>query len=74
MKKYYLAITILENEKYYSYVLMVPENDNLIAALKIKNIYNAMICSTKKHAGEIVDLWNETYKNNNSYLFGTPLF
>jgi hypothetical protein len=74
MKKYYLAITIKENEKYYSYVLTVPESINLIAALKIKNIYNAMICRTKKTAGEIVDIWNETYKHNNSYLFDDPLF
>lgn len=74
MKKYYIAVTIQENEKYYSYVLTVPESINLIKALKIKNVYNAMICSTKKSAGEIVDLWNETYKNNNSYLFDTPLF
>ena len=74
MKKYYLAITILENEKYYSYVLTVPESNNLIAALKIKNIYNAMICSTKKSANEIVNTWNETYKNNNSYLFDDPIF
>ena len=74
MKKHYLAITIRENEKYYSYVLPVPESDNLIAALKIKNIYNAMICSSKKSASEIVNTWNETYKQNGSYLFDTPLF
>ena len=74
MKKYYLAVTILENEKYYSYVLPVPESDNLIAALKIKNIYNAMICSSKKSAGEIVAIWNNTYRQNNCYLFDAPLF
>ena len=74
MKKYYIAVTIKENEKYYSYVLTVPESNNLIAALKIKNIYNALICSTKKSAGEIVKEWNKTYKNNNSYLFDDPIF
>lgn len=74
MKKYYIAITIKENEKYYSYVLPVYESDNLLSKLKIKNIYNAMICSTKKHAGEIITAWNETYKNNESYLFDTPNF
>ena len=74
MKKYYIAVTIKENEKYYSYVLTVPESNNLIAALKIKNIYNALICCTKKSAGEIVKEWNKTYKNNNSYLFDDPIF
>lgn len=75
MKKYYIAVTIQENEKYYSYVLPVYENDNLLSKLKIKNAHNAMICSTKKHAGEIVDIWNKTYKQNGSYLFDDgPLF
>lgn len=67
MKKYHLAVTIQENEKYYSYVLTVPGCINLIAALRIKNIYNAMICNTKKSAVAIVEEWNNTYKHNKCY-------
>lgn len=74
MKNYYIAVTIQENEKYYSYVLRVPECINLIKALKIKNIYNAMICSTKKSAAAIVEEWNKTYKHNKCYLFDNPIF
>jgi hypothetical protein len=74
MKKYYIAVTIQENEKYYSYVLTVPESDNLISKLRIKNIYNAMICSTKKSAAAIVEAWNDTYKYNKCYLFDDPAF
>lgn len=74
MKKYYIAVTIQENEKYYSYVLTVPECINLIKALEIKNIYNALICSTKKSAAEIVEMWNDTYKCNGSYMFDNPAF
>lgn len=74
MKKYYIAVTVQENEKYYSYVLTVPESDNLISKLRIKNIYNAMICSTKKSAAEIVKAWNDTYKYNGSYMFDNPAF
>ena len=74
MKNYYILITIMENDKYYSYVLTVPESDNLISKLRIKNIYNAMICSTKKSAAEIVEMWNDTYKCNGSYMFDNPAF
>lgn len=69
MKKYYIAVTIEENGKFYSYVLPVPENNDLLSALKIKNIYNAMICSTKKHAAETVAIWNESYKQHKEFLF-----
>jgi hypothetical protein len=74
MKKYYIAVTIKENEKYYSYVLPVYESDNLLSKLKIKNIYTAMICSTKKSAREIVTAWNDTYKYNKRFLFDDPAF
>jgi hypothetical protein len=74
MKNYYIAVTIKENEKYYSYVLRVPESDDLISKLRIKNIYNALICRTKKHAREIVEIWNNSYKHTNCYLFDDPAF
>lgn len=74
MKKRYIAVTIEENRKYYSYVLPVYESDNLLSKLKIKNISTATMCSTKKHAAELVTLWNEIYKQEKRFLFDTPLF
>ena len=69
MKNYYIAITIKENEKYLSYVIKASESDNLVSKLKIKNIVNANVFSTKKRAFELAKLWNEAYKQNNLNMY-----
>lgn len=74
MNKFYLAITIEENKKYYSYVLTVTSCDNLLSKLKIKNIITANICKTKKQAKELINHWNACYKANKNYLFDDPSF
>ena len=71
MKKHYIAVTIEENGKFYSYVLPVSGNVNLIAAFKINGIINATICSTRERAADIVKAWNDTHKRNGSFLFDT---
>lgn len=74
MKNFYIAVTVEENEKYYSYVIKVSESDNLLCKLKIPNIVNATIFPTKKKAAEVVTLWNDSYKTNGTYYFDEPLF
>lgn len=76
MKKYYLAITIEKNKKYYSFILTINECDNIISKLNgFKNIKWGNICSTKKQAKLIVENWNYNYKQNGTYLFdNVPLF
>lgn len=69
MKYFYIAITIQENEKYYSYVIKVNSTENLLSKLKIKNIVTATITPTKKHAENLVNLWNIIAKSNNQFLF-----
>ena len=69
MKYFWIAVTIEENEKLYSYALKVSESDNLINKLKIKNIINANICPTKKAACELVETWRESQKNQGLYMF-----
>jgi hypothetical protein len=59
----------MENDKYYSYVLKVPEAQNLLSALKIKNIINATICPTKRQAQAIAVFNNNIYRKNGAYLF-----
>jgi len=72
MKKYWLAITIQENGKYYSYALPILEYDNLFPKLTgIPGIYTANFCSTKKEARSLVEEWNKQYKTNSIYLFDT---
>ena len=69
MKYFYIAITIQENEKYYSYVIKVNSQENILSKLKIKNIVTATITTTKREAENLVNLWNIIAKRNNQYLF-----
>lgn len=69
MKNFYIVVTVTENGKYYSYIVKTNENNNLISTLAIKNIVSANLYETKKRAKEIVTTWNETYKNNGTYMF-----
>lgn len=68
--KIYLAATAKENDKYYSYIIPVKENQNILAVLKAhKNIITADVCKTKKRAAEIITAWNEQHKKNGVYMF-----
>lgn len=70
MKKFYIAVTIEENEKLYSYAIPITENDNLISKLAAhKNIIHANIYNTKKQAEYVINHWNACHKINGIYLF-----
>ena len=69
MKNYYIAVQIKEDDKFYAYAVKVNTMDNLLSKLEINNIVVANLCDTKKKAEELVNLWNETFKNNKTYLF-----
>ena len=69
MKKWFIAITIEEEKKYYAYVLSVSDCANLISKLDIKGILHANIFNTKKEANKIVEQWNQSYKTNGTYLY-----
>lgn len=68
-KNLYIAITITKNGKHYSYVLKTSAVNNLVSVLNIPDIVTANVCDTRKQAREIVEYWNKTYKQNNTYLF-----
>ena len=69
MKNYYIAVQIKEDDKFYAYAVKVNTMDNLLSKLEINNIEVANLCDTKKKAQELVSLWNESFKNNGTYLF-----
>ena len=73
-KRYYAAVTIQENGKYYSYAIPFTSSDNVLCKFKIPNLINACICKSKKEAAETVTVWNDCFKNNGTYLFDTPAF
>lgn len=72
MKYFYIAVTVEENKKYYSYVIKVNTQENLLSKLKIKGIVTATITPTKTKAESLVNLWNIIAKRNNQYLFDEP--
>lgn len=75
MKNFYYALTVSENGKNYSYVLKVNASKNLLSTLKChKNLTIVHQCESKKKAVELVNLWNERYKANGTYMFDEPNF
>lgn len=74
MKNSYIAISIKENNKNYAYIFKHNHCNNLLNILQINNIEFALLCKTKKEAEKIVNNWNQTFKNNKTYMFDTPSF
>ena len=73
-KTLYIVVDIAENGKSYAYVIKTSASNNLVSALNIPGIRSANVCDTKKQAYEIAEAWNETAKQNGSYLFLFPQF
>ncbi len=69
-KNSYIAVQVTENGKSYAYAVKVSESDNLLSKLEIKGITAANLCGSRKEAEKIVAFWNESFKNNGSFMFG----
>lgn len=74
-KNIYLAITIDESGMFYSWAYKISACYNLLSVFAgIANLKSANVCDTWKQAKETVAAWNETYKQNGTYLFSNPAF
>lgn len=70
MKKFYLAIQVCRNEKYYAFLMPVPDYQNVYAILKdIPDIVCANICSTKTTAQAVVNGWNDAFQYTGVFLY-----
>ena len=74
MKNKYFVISIKENQKNYAYVIKTNKNDNILCKINVKNANFVLLADTKKEAYKIAENWNQSFKNNGSYLFDTPTF
>lgn len=74
MKNVWLACQIEENGKFYAYAMRVSTADNLVSKLSRESIVTANICTSKKEAAYLVDIWNEAHKENGRYMFDNPKF
>lgn len=74
MKNKYFVISIKEDQKNYAYVIKTNKNDNILYKINVKNANFVLLADTKKEAYKIAENWNQSFKNNGSYLFDTPTF
>ena len=59
----------------YAYMVKFTSNDNLRSILnRIRGLKAANMCATKKEAKELVNTWNEAFKQNGTYAFNNPAF
>jgi len=69
-KKSFYVFTICENGKFYSYADAIQNCNNLVSIFAgIKNLYTANACDTRRQADEIARAWNDSYKQNGTYMF-----
>lgn len=85
MTNFYLAVTVRQDRNenifegrtapeispgYYAYVTKCTDSDNLLSVLNtIDGLVHANIFPTRKKAAEVVQLWNDSYKANGTYIF-----
>lgn len=69
-KNIFLALTVEENGKFYSWAYKTPSRNNLCSVLDgFANLITANVCDSFREAKEIVSAWNDAYRTNGTYLF-----
>ena len=59
----------------YAYMVKFTSSDNLKSVLdRIGGLKAANMCATRKEAKELVETWNEVYKQNGTYAYSNPTF
>ena len=79
MKNFYMAVSIVVESTFtdepggnYAYMVKFTSNDNLKSVLnRIGGLKAANMCATKKEAKELVETWNEAYRQNGTYAFSS---
>ena len=84
MTRFYIAVTVEQDKNenispqerkepqpgYYAYIIPVTESDNIKSVLeRVGGLLHANIYNTKKKAAEVVQVWNDSYRANGTYLF-----
>lgn len=70
MKHFYYVITVEKDKKYFSYHMIVTENDNLKNLFgKIENAIAIFPVATEKQALDISIRDNKRFNENGNYLY-----
>ena len=82
MKNFYMAVSVVVESTFtdepggnYAYMVKFTSSDNLKSVLdRIGGLKAANMCTTKKEAKELVETWNEAFKQNRTYAYSDPTF
>lgn len=82
MKNFYMAVSVVVESTFtdepggnYAYMVKFTSSDNLKSVLdRIGGLKAVNMCATRKEAKELVETWNEAYKQNGTYAFDNPTF
>ena len=82
MKNFYMAVSVVVKSVFidypdgnYAYMVKFTSSDNVKSVLdRIGGLKAANMCATRKEAKELVETWNEAYKQNGTYAFSNPTF
>lgn len=82
MKNFYMAVSVVVESTLtddpggnYAYMVKFTSNDNLKSVLdRIGGLKAANLCTIKKEAKELVEVWNEAFKQNGTYAFDNSAF
>lgn len=69
MNRYYIAVTEQHDNKHIAYVIKATSSDNLLSKLSNPHFIYANAYGTRKKAEEVVAHWNQSYRDNGTYLF-----
>lgn len=82
MKNFYMAVSVVVESTFTdepggncAYMVKFTSSDNLKSVLdRIGGLRAANMCATKKEAKELVDVWNEAFRQNGTYAYSDPTF
>ena len=82
MKNFYMAVSVWIESALtddpggnYAYMVKFTSSDNVKSVLdRIGGLKAANMCATRKEAKELVDVWNEAFKQNRTYAYSDPTF
>lgn len=82
MKNFYMAVSVVVESAFtddpggnYAYMVKFTSSDNVKSVLdRIGGLKAVNMCTTKKEAKELVETWNEAFKQNGTYAYSDPTF
>ena len=82
MKNFYMTVSVVVESTLTdspggncAYMVKFTSSDNVKSVLdRIGGLKAANMCATRQEAKELVEIWNEAYKQNGTYAFSNLAF